>query len=80
MEKLLRVDFGTNRVEKTREEWIQELIEYELDCLDTADLHDGTLIHLLTNGFVGYKNMSNIALIDEIYDTLGHNYHIEEAI
>ena len=80
MKNMLIVDFESNRVERTRTEWIKELIEYEIDCLDTADLHDGTLIHLLTNGFVGYKNMSDIALIDEIYDTLGHNYHIEEAI
>lgn len=80
MENMLIVDFESNRVERTRTEWIKELIEYEIDCLDTADLHDGTLIHLLRYGFVGYKNMSDIALIDEIYDTLGHNYHIEEAI
>jgi hypothetical protein len=80
MEKLLRVDFESNRVERTREEWIKELIEYELDCLDTADLHDGSITYLLTNGFVGYKNMSDDDLVDEIYDTLGHNYHIEEYI
>jgi hypothetical protein len=80
MEKLLRVDFESNRVERTRTEWINELIEYEIDCLDCVDNNDATLTYLLTNGFVGYKNMSDIALIDEIYDTLGHNYHIEEAI
>ena len=80
MENILSVDFELNTVAKTRKEWIKELTEYEIDCLDSADLHDGTLIHLLTNGFVGYKNMSDIALIDEIYDTLGHNYHIEETI
>jgi len=34
----------------------------------------------LTNGFTGYKNMSDIALIDEIYETLGHKYHIEDTI
>lgn len=80
MEKLLRVDFESNRVERTREEWIKELIEYQIDCLDCVDSNDATLTYLLTNGFTGYKNMSDIALIDEIYDTLGHNYHIEEAI
>ena len=78
MENLIRVDFGTNRVEKTRKEWIDELIEYELDCLDSADLVDGTITYLLNNGFVGYKNMSDIALIDEVYDTLAHRYDIEE--
>ena len=31
MEKLLRVDFESNRVERTREEWIKELIEYQID-------------------------------------------------
>ena len=80
MENILIVDFESNRVERTRTEWIKELIEYEIDCLDTADLHDGTLIHLLTNGFVGYKNMTDKRLGVEIYDTLGHNYHIEETI
>jgi hypothetical protein len=78
MQKLIRVDFESNRVERTREEWIKELIEYEIDyCVDN---NDATLTYLLTNGFVGYKNMSDDALVDEIYDTLGHNYHIEEAI
>jgi hypothetical protein len=80
MEKLIRVDFESNRVERTRTEWIQELIEYELDCLDSASNVDDTITYLLTNGFTGYKNMPDDALVDEIYDTLGHNYHIEEAI
>ena len=80
MQKLIRVDFESNRVERTREEWIKELIEYELDCLDTADLHDGTLTYLLRHGFTGYDNMTDGRLSVEIYDTLGHNYHIEETI
>jgi hypothetical protein len=80
MEKLIRVDFESNRVERTREEWIKELIEYEIDCLDSASNVDDTITYLLTNGFTGYKNMSDIALIDEIYETLGHNYHIEKFI
>ena len=80
MEQLLRVDFGTNRVERTKAEWIQELIEHELDCLDTIGLYDGSLTYLLTNGFTGYKNMSDIALIDEIYDTLDHKYYFDEEI
>ena len=80
MENILSVDFELNTVAKTRKEWIKELIEYELDCLDSASNVDDTITYLLTNGFTGYKNMSDIALIDEIYDTLGHNYHIEEAI
>jgi hypothetical protein len=80
MENILSVDFELNTVAKTRKEWIQELIEYELDCLDSASNVDDTISYLLTNGFTGYKNMSDIALIDEIYETLGHNYHIEEYI
>ncbi len=80
MEKLLRVDFASNRVEKTRAEWIQELIEYELDCLDSASNVDDTISYLLMKGFVGYENMNDNALIDQVYDMLGHNYHIEEAI
>jgi len=80
MENILSVDFELNTVAKTRKEWIQELIEYELNCLDSASNVDDTITYLLTNGFTGYKNMSDIALIDEIYETLGHNYHIEEAI
>ena len=79
MENILSVDFELNTVAKTRKEWIQELIEFELDCIDIGHVDD-TISYLLTNGFTGYKNMSDIALIDEIYDTLGHNYHIEEAI
>jgi hypothetical protein len=80
MEKLLRVDFESNRVERTREEWIKELIEYEIDCLDCVDNNDATLTYLLRYGFVGYDNMTDGRLSVEIYDTLGHNYHIEEAI
>ena len=79
MENLLRVDFKSNTVERTKAQWIQELIEYELDCIDIGHVDD-TISYLLTNGFTGYKNMSDIALIDEIYETLGHNYHIEEYI
>ena len=80
MENLIRVDFETNRVERTRAEWIQELIQYELDCLDSASNVDDTISYLLMKGFVGYENMSDIALVDVVYDTLGHNYHIEEYI
>ena len=80
MQKLIRVDFESNRVERTRTEWINELIEYEIDCLDCVDNNDATLTYLLTNGFVGYDNMTDGRLSVEIYDTLGHNYHIEEAI
>lgn len=80
MEKLLRVDFESNRVERTREEWIKELIEYEIDCLDCVDNNDATLTYLLRYGFVGYNNMTDGRLSVEIYDTLGHNYHIEEFI
>ena len=78
MKTLSGVDFGKNRVEKTRKEWIDLLIEYELDCLDSSDLVNGTITYLLNHGFVGYKNMSDIALIDEVYDTLAHRYDIEE--
>ena len=80
MEKLLRVDFESNRVERTREEWIKELIEYQIDCLDCVDFNDATLTYLLRYGFVGYDNMTDGRLSVEIYDTLGHNYHIEEFI
>ena len=80
MEKLIRVDFESNRVERTREEWIKELIEYEIDCLDCVDNNDATLTYLLRYGFVGYDNMTDGRLSVEIYDTLGHNYHIEEFI
>jgi hypothetical protein len=80
MEKLLRVDFESNRVERTREEWIKELIEYQIDCLDCVDSNDATLTYLLRYGFTGYDNMTNGRLSVEIYDTLGHNYHIEEFI
>jgi len=79
MENLIRVDFETNRVERTRTEWIQELIEFELDCIDIGHVDD-RISYLLMKGFVGYENMSDIALVDVVYDTLGHNYHIEEAI
>ena len=79
MENMLRVDFELNTVAKTRKEWIQELIEFELDCIDIGHIDD-RISYLLMKGFVGYENFSDIALIDEIYDTLGHNYHIEGAI
>jgi len=78
MENLIRVDFGTNRVENTREEWIQELIQTQIESLDSMDNNDSMIFYLLNNGFVGYKNMSDIALIDEVYDTLAHRYDIEE--
>ena len=80
MEKLLRVDFGTNRVEHTKDEWIKELIEYELDSLDSIENSDATISYLLINGFVGYKNMSDDELIDRVYDLLDHKYYFDEAI
>ena len=78
MENLIRVDFGTNRVEKTRKQWIDELIKYQLECLDSVNFVDGTVTYFLHHGFVGYDNMSNGRLSVEIYDTLVNRYDIEE--
>ena len=80
MEQLLRVDFGTNRVERTKAEWIQELTEYELASLDSIENCDATISYLLINGFVGYKNMNDDELIDRVYDLLDHKYYFDEVI
>jgi bifunctional pyridoxal-dependent enzyme with beta-cystathionase and maltose regulon repressor activities len=80
MENLIRVDFGTNRVESTREEWIQELIHIQIESLDSIDNNDSMIAHLLKKGFIGYANMSDEQLIDEIYDWLAHQYDIEETL
>jgi hypothetical protein len=78
MENLIRVDFGTNRVEKTREEWTNELIQQQIDSLDSMDNNDHFITYLLKRGFKGYDNYELEELIDEIYDTLSHNYDLEE--
>ena len=80
MENLIRVDFGTNRVENTREEWIQELIQTQIESLDSMDNNDSMIFYLLKNGFIGYANMTNDELSDEIYDWLEHKYDIEETL
>jgi hypothetical protein len=65
-EVLLRVDFGTNRVEQTREEWINELIQSTIKNLDKVENNDSLITYLLKNGFKGYENMTDDELIDEI--------------
>jgi hypothetical protein len=77
MENLIRVDFGTNRVEKTRYEWTNKLIQQQINSLDTIDNNDSFIAYLLRTGFQGYDNYELEELIDEIYDTLGHEYDIE---
>ena len=80
MENLIRIDFGTNRVERTREEWIQELIQIQIESLDSMDNNDSMIAHLLRYGFTGYANMTDGRLSVEIYDWLAHQYDIEETL
>lgn len=77
---LIRVDFGTNRVEKTREEWINELIQSTIKNLDAVENNDSLITYLLKNGFKGYENMTDDELIDEISNSyfLGCIYDLEE--
>jgi hypothetical protein len=77
---LLRVDFGTNRVEQTREEWINELIQSTIKNLDKVENNDSLITYLLKNGFKGYENMTDDELIDEISNSyfLGCIYDLEE--
>jgi hypothetical protein len=77
---LIRVDFGTNRVEQTRAEWINELIQSIIKNLDKVENNDSLITYLLKNGFKGYENMTDDELIDEISNSyfLGCIYDLEE--
>jgi hypothetical protein len=78
MKNLIRVDFGTNRIERTKEEWIDELIENQLESLDSMDNNDHMITYLLCKGFKGYEQFTVDELIEEIESELGHRYDIEE--
>jgi hypothetical protein len=78
--KLIRIDFGTNRVEKTREQWTLKLIQREIESLDSMDNNDHFITHLLKRGFKGYDNFELEELIEEIQDALCDKYDIDEEI
>jgi hypothetical protein len=80
MENLIRVDFGTNRVEKTRYEWTNELIQQQINSLDTIDNNDSFIAYLLRTGFKGYDNLEEDELVEQIGYDLSEIYDIEENV
>jgi hypothetical protein len=67
-----------NKITKTREIWIKELLENALEnCQSDTRYNDQTIWDLLEGGFIGFVNMTDEQLADEIYNQLDHYYQDE---
>jgi len=65
-------------VSKTRQEWIDELLENDLDlCQSDSTFNDNTIYDLLLGGCKGYINMTDDEIAQEIYNQLEHLYESE---
>lgn len=65
-------------VTKTREEWIDELTEYNLElAYMDGEFANGLLDDLLRGGFKGFWNMTDEELIQQIKDDLDSKYDEE---
>ena len=61
-------------VSKTKEEWIEELAEDEINYFESVKDYDEYHKHLLIEGFKGYKNMTDEELSGYILEGLYHFY------
>ena len=67
-------------VSKTRQEWIDELLENDLAlCQSDSTYNDNTIYDLLLGGCKGYINMTDDEIAQEVYNQLEYIYEeIEE--
>ncbi len=67
-------------VSKTRQEWIDELLENDLLlCQSDSTFNDNTIYDLLLGGCKGYINMTDDELAQEVYNQLEYIYESEEV-
>jgi hypothetical protein len=62
-------------VSKTRQEWIDELLENDLVlCQSDSTYNDNTIYDLLLGGCKGYINMTDEEISKEVYNQLEYLY------
>ena len=62
-------------VSKTRQEWIDELLENALAlCQSDSTYNDNTIYDLLLGGCKGYINMTDEEISKEVYNQLEYLY------
>jgi hypothetical protein len=62
-------------VSKTRQEWIDELLENDLAlCQSDSTYNDNTIYDLLLGGCKGYINMTDEEISKEVYNQLEYLY------
>ena len=62
-------------VSKTRQEWIDELLENDLAlCQSDSTYNDNTIYDLLLGGCKGYINMTDDEIAQEVYNQLEYIY------
>ncbi len=67
-------------VSKTRQEWIDELLENDLAlCQSDSTFNDNTIYDLLLGGCKGYINMTDDEIAQEVYNQLEYIYESEEV-
>ena len=65
-------------VSKTRQEWIDELLENDLAlCQSDSTYNDNTIYDLLLGGCKGYINMTDEEISKEVYNQLEYLYDEE---
>ena len=65
-------------VSKTRQEWIDELLENDLTlCQSDSTYNDNTIYDLLLGGCKGYINMTDDEIAQEVYNQLEYLYDEE---
>ena len=65
-------------VSKTRQKWIDELLENDLAlCQSDSTYNDNTIYDLLLGGCKGYINMTDDEIAQEVYNQLEYLYDEE---
>ena len=69
-----------NKITKTKQEWIDELLENDLLlCQSDSTFNDNTIYDLLLGGCKGYINMTDDEIAQEVYNQLEHLYDESEV-
>jgi len=81
MSSNLTVRFNcNNEITKTRQEWIDELLENDLLlCQSDSTFNDNTIYDLLLGGCKGYVNMTDEEISKEVYNQLEYLYDESEV-
>ena len=73
---MITIEFNDDvTVSKTRQEWIDELLENDLAlCQSDSTYNDNTIYDLLLGGCKGYVNMTDEEISKEVYNQLEYLY------